>query len=411
MFRFNSEYLIDITDFNSQNTGKSLYSVTRGKERDELVKAMKQYGFKGFWAFLAIPENFVPSWDLTDPNKRSALLRYHQYVINRFSAYVDIWELANERYGMTQVYVDTVTSFVKANDPYNHPITTSYSPNPPLAVFTVADAHLYFDTSNLDLDDQLVNGTYGIKNTRAASPNKVQLWGEVGNRCPINGNDPANERFRIMAWTAFFNQAFILPWHNSGGTTTACASGLSNLYVGPAQRTHASVFRKYVADFDPLAVPVPVTVSSGQRAYAMAGVSDLGAYIIHSSSHTTPLAGAQITINVPSGGLTGQWINPLDGSVISTFAPAAGSQTLTIPTYTTDIVLRLKGISTAPPPSPCDLDGNGLLNNTDVQAAIDQALNPAKCGTADLDKNGKCDVIDVQRVINALVSGVCKVGP
>jgi hypothetical protein len=38
-------------------------------------------------------------------------------------------------------------------------------------------------------------------------------------------------------------------------------------------------------------------------------------------------------------------------------------------------------------------------------------LNPATCGTGDLDKNGRCDVVDIQRVINALITGVCKVGP
>src|SRR5205807_417784 len=97
IYRFNGESLIDISDFNTSATGKSLYSVTLGKQRDELAVALHKAQFKMLWAFLAIPDNFVPGWDLSDPNKRSALLRYHQYVINRFSAYIDIWELANER--------------------------------------------------------------------------------------------------------------------------------------------------------------------------------------------------------------------------------------------------------------------------------------------------------------------------
>ncbi len=411
MFRFNGEFLIDIADFNTKTTGKNLYSVSLGKQRDELAVALHKANFKALWAFLAIPDSFVPAWDISDPTKRSALLKYHQYVINRFAAYVDIWELANERFGMTQAYIDTVTSYIKANDPYSHPITTSYSPNPPQAVFTVADTHLYFDTPSLDLDYQLVSGTYGTTNTRASTPNKVQIWGEVGNRCPINGNDAANERFRIMVWTGFFNQAFIVPWHNSSGASSACAAGLTNLYIGPAQRTHASVFRKYVSDFDPLATPVSFNVSAGQRGYAMGSSTDLGAYLIQTQSHTTVLSGATVTVNVGSAGMTGQWINPQDGSIISTFSPAAGTQTLGIPAYTTDIVLRIKGTSGAPPPSPCDLDGDGSISGADVNAAINQVLNPQTCGTADLDKNGRCDVIDVQRVVNAVVTGVCKVGP
>jgi hypothetical protein len=59
----------------------------------------------------------------------------------------------------------------------------------------------------------------------------------------------------------------------------------------------------------------------------------------------------------------------------------------------------------------CDLNGDGVVNSLDVQAAINQALGSTPCGTADLLQNGQCNVVDVQRVINATLGGVCRVGP
>lgn len=61
-------------------------------------------------------------------------------------------------------------------------------------------------------------------------------------------------------------------------------------------------------------------------------------------------------------------------------------------------------------PSPCDLNGDGIVDNLDVQLAISQAVGTTACGTADLVGDGTCIVVDVQRVVNAAGGGVCQVG-
>lgn len=59
--------------------------------------------------------------------------------------------------------------------------------------------------------------------------------------------------------------------------------------------------------------------------------------------------------------------------------------------------------------SPCDLDSNGTVSQTDVDFAIQAAIGSRTC-TADLDGNGRCDVVDSQRVVNASLGGACKTG-
>lgn len=54
----------------------------------------------------------------------------------------------------------------------------------------------------------------------------------------------------------------------------------------------------------------------------------------------------------------------------------------------------------------CDLNQDGIVNAADVQAAINMSLGTAPC-TARIAGAGVCDVVIVQRVIDALLGGPC----
>ena len=67
--------------------------------------------------------------------------------------------------------------------------------------------------------------------------------------------------------------------------------------------------------------------------------------------------------------------------------------------------------SAAPPVSSrCDLNGDGVVDAVDVQAAINQTLGVTACGNADLTGDGLCTIVDVQRIINASLGGACRIG-
>jgi hypothetical protein len=68
----------------------------------------------------------------------------------------------------------------------------------------------------------------------------------------------------------------------------------------------------------------------------------------------------------------------------------------------------LTGTSTSP--NTCDLNSDGAVNGTDVNLGISQALGFAACTNADLDGDGVCTIIDVQRIISASLGGACKTG-
>lgn len=57
----------------------------------------------------------------------------------------------------------------------------------------------------------------------------------------------------------------------------------------------------------------------------------------------------------------------------------------------------------------CDLDQNGAVNVADVQSAVNMALGLAPC-TSTVAGAGVCNVVVVQRVTNAFLTGSCLTG-
>jgi len=60
--------------------------------------------------------------------------------------------------------------------------------------------------------------------------------------------------------------------------------------------------------------------------------------------------------------------------------------------------------------SPCDVNGDQATNAVDVQLEVNQVLAVSSC-TADINKDGRCTVVDVQRVSNAAAGHGCNANP
>jgi hypothetical protein len=96
-----------------------------------------------------------------------------------------------------------------------------------------------------------------------------------------------------------------------------------------------------------------------------------------------PPGSAPVTVRLPAP------IRRVDGTVVGT---------VTLDAATGAVLSSL---------SPCDVNQDGQVNSADVTAAVSQVLNQAPCRTADVDRDGRCTAVDVQRVINAALGGAC----
>jgi hypothetical protein len=66
-----------------------------------------------------------------------------------------------------------------------------------------------------------------------------------------------------------------------------------------------------------------------------------------------------------------------------------------------------------PPPAPtaCDVNRSGATTVHDIQLASNQVLRISACATGDINRDGNCTSVDVQRVVNAALGGLCITNP
>ena len=62
------------------------------------------------------------------------------------------------------------------------------------------------------------------------------------------------------------------------------------------------------------------------------------------------------------------------------------------------------------PLNACDLNKDGAVNKADADLAVSMVLGPSSGCTANIVGPGICNIVVVQRVINAVLSGTCVTG-
>jgi hypothetical protein len=344
MIRINTQedsfdHLSPYGHFNLNNTGENEYDLNQGLICDEFMAALHRVNFKCLMSFWNAPANWVPGTTITNASATTtiAALHYHQYIINRFGAYVDIWELCNES-TLYQSYIDVIVPYVHANDPYQHLITMNgnITPTNNQSQFDLQTFHAYYSSPTLGLSENGVSG-HGMP----------VFDEECGNAGPYGSYDP--RRYRIIGWTGFFKQTSMMFWGYGGGgipsQTSFTPSGISNETIGWEEQLETKILTDFAGGLDPAANPVSVTLTPANQmqSYALASATDLGLYITHGLATLNALiTNGTVTLTVPTNNMLGEWIDPATGTLLKTISANAGSQALAIPAFATDIALRLR---------------------------------------------------------------------
>ena len=313
----------------TNNSFGNYYNDRNGRLGDEFVQKVKQYGMKLQFVF------FNNSTTDVSPSG----LRYIQYCIDRFGAYADFWEVSNESSDSDNV-VTSAANYIKANDPYGHPVSHSFTYNLTPQVHDIpaldfTSPHLYEPTvsGNQFIADTIIVNR--ILEEGKKTYNKPIVYGEWGNNG--NNSDPLSSlRMRLTTWTAFFNEASLIFWN-----TTDITPYPLNIYLGPEERGYIQVFQSYTKDF-PAAQPISVTINNPNlvRGYAVSSPDIYGAYFHAYTNHTTSTSGISVTIDVPKAG-TATWINPSTGAILATQNVTTGVQTLNVPPFLIDVALKI----------------------------------------------------------------------
>lgn len=327
------------------------YLIKEGKLGDDLVLSLRQNGFRTYMVVFGFdPPYLRGNKELTEKEKES-IKEYLKYVVARYGAYVDFWEIMNEAPGQKYQeelpkndhssnkdspwtnYVNFAGSYLKSIDPYNHLVSTSWQ-RPDLLVIDIDSPHWYQKESELESDLVTKDRIQSEKSYK-----KPIIFGEQGNTVQ-DWDERSGVRMRIRSWTAFFEEGVLIFW-NSGFAKDYKNPSAANIYLGPEERGYIKVLQDITNNLDPKVIQFKLASGSSDiRSYGLKSPSIILGYFDHVTNHETT-ASTVVNLDLPFDGVV-NWIDPGTGNVIKTGQVSKGKQSLTTPEFVVDLAMKIK---------------------------------------------------------------------
>lgn len=366
-------------------TTENHYSVIKGQWLDELILAFRQRGVRIILDPVGdTPKPLDPTigrmsyegyFENSDVNAWPANERYYRYVVARYAAYVDMWELLNEG-TYTDAWVSQMSQYIKSIDPYGHMVSASYVPasNPDI---DFGGFHTYFtgaDLSDPDLlsYDHVINlredGGVCTPSTPCAktSFNKPIVFGEAGHVTSADysaGQTAISDeqiKTRTRIWTTFFAEAHSLFWAQHWNPSRSSSLGT---FFDVELRDYFQSFHDF-ADFISSDVVIDQNVAisggngSGARVYGLRSSSELYLYLYNPQVSVGALVSSSnivVTADIPISG-SAEWFDPSSGSIVGSINLTAGTnQQIAVPSMNVDLALRLSNRDVTRPTAPAGL--------------------------------------------------------
>ncbi|HET7152606.1 MAG TPA: DUF5060 domain-containing protein [Candidatus Kapabacteria bacterium] len=317
----NCQYSIVQNISRSGNTYDSLYSLWT----DTLFTALRAHGFHIYMTILDGPQG-----NSSDTASMAAVNRYTQYCIDRYGALVDFWELTNES-TPDSLWIARVADYIHAHDPYHHLVSMSWQ-TPAHPSIDIISPHWY----GKEADNASDLATQQAIDQYSAYPKPV-IFGEQGDGGKWDSTSAMRMRGRL--WSAFFNEGIIDFW-NTSWTKDCC-----NEYLGWENRRYVRALQNFCSLIDSGArkVTIPVSPTSGFRAYGLRSALMEAVYIRNAQDEKVLNSNVQVTVDAPSA-LTATWYDVHTGHYISSRPVQSGTQTIQAPPFVSDIALFI-GIS------------------------------------------------------------------
>lgn len=282
-----------------------VFSIRDGKIADELLSTLRSNNIHVWLTFFHF---YVPFSNTFNESDKALLSEYIRYVIARYGAYVDIWEMVNE-YQAPQEVKNFIASEIEKYDFEDRLVTISPEDKEDKNI-DIISPHWY-ESEIAEVSDKVVSD---YVNTFADSDKPV-VFGEQGN-ATHNWDRMSALRMRVRIWTSFFNQAYIIFWNMSDKIGVKQTYPLfANIYLGEEERKYIKNFINFTNDLDINLTKTKIDINSGGvRGYGLQTQESFVGYIYH---YLDPrrLTIANISLKLPFAG-TLVWYDPSTGNHI-----------------------------------------------------------------------------------------------
>ncbi len=210
-----------------QQTSAGVDTVLQTAKENQMAVVFGIFGFEPW--LLGVHEGVV------SPN----LAKYLDYVIARYSAYIDVWELANESTPSDE-WITAVSEYIQAHDPNHHSITTSWE-RPDLASIHSTQLHYYDSEPLSEIATRFLPLLMHAKQWQ-----KPAMIGESGN-AEVNSDSESVLRFAHKNWLSIFSNVPIIWWDYS--TQLYYHQNSANIYVGPVEKKTVQFAHKFIHSY------------------------------------------------------------------------------------------------------------------------------------------------------------------
>jgi hypothetical protein len=320
--------------------------------------------------------------------EQSNLQNFYAMISARWGAFYDVLEVQNEGTDVPQTFVDYAGAVLEAGvsgiaggnpaDPYGHFFTNSYFPNNsnyytstygPFSSPLVTEAYLNFiDLPHQDnafqtepVYEYMIDQNGACPGGGPGSTSSATLPRFNGEISWPNGVPPSTQTASApnneQNGPRFVDEQAVL--NQCGGTVFNAISDQVSInsttpFTSPTwydTMSGRTILQRFMVGLDTAAAPITVTLGggcgSGACAYSALGSSNHIRLALNSATGNSSTGipntvnTGTVTLTVPQSGMTGNWVNPSTGAVISTISPSSGSQTLSVPSFQYDIYLQL----------------------------------------------------------------------
>ncbi|GAB2700900.1 hypothetical protein GCM10027037_27340 [Mucilaginibacter koreensis] len=316
--------------WNDINPNGNTYNLNEGKYGDTLVRSLRDHNIRIWLTFFGPP--VFNNIDGSTPLEEAAIKRYINYMVARYGAYVDIWELFNEA-SASEYYLSVIPAYIRSIDPYKRLISVS-DEQPKNPSIDIVAQHWYQREPELESDQVTFDRINPLKLF-----NKPILFGEQGNS--VANWDPLSAlRMRIRTWTSFFAEAVLVFWNTSASKSYEHPKS-ANIYLGPEERGYIRALHDFsaLADADVKFALIKPINSYQVRGYGLRSNKVIMGYFHHYDTHDSQVT-TSFKYRLFRPGKV-YWINPADNSIISSADLPYGDQTITSPPFAVDIAMRI----------------------------------------------------------------------
>ncbi len=300
-------------------------------EGDFITQEAKKRGYRVMMSVFAFYPPYSSKEEFSKKSNRLVLEKYLDYVVARYGASVDIWELANEAIP-TLEWQKFISDYLINNDPYKHPITIN-----------LEDSRL--DNSDLlsihyvaeePLDNK--NFVYMIENFNTKhDQDMTKIISEFG-FIKANHFPGSAEWLRKFAWAFSFQKIGIIFWNTGFGYFENIENQNSNIYLGPEERFYLKNLRNFLPDMS--ADSISKLYFENENKIAVFSLSDNNFNLYYLLNLDQSDKSQVFEVDATSSGV-GTFVNPKTGNKLQEFPVKEGKQQLSLPDFNDDLAIKI----------------------------------------------------------------------